>query len=70
MVVMRRGGRGWIKYKNAARFIYTVCFSNTKKDGQSEDAMRPHTHTAYKTDQFELLTMEALGKNNAGCPDT
>lgn len=42
---MRTGGRDGIKYKNAARFIYTVCFSNTKKDGQSEDAMRPHAHS-------------------------
>lgn len=59
-----------LSIKNAARFIYTVCFSNTKKDGQSKDAMRSHTRTAYKTDPCEILTMEALGKNNAGCPDT
>lgn len=47
------------------------CASQTQR-GTDNPKMpkRDHTHTAYKTDQFELLTMEALGKNNAGCPDT
>lgn len=46
------------------------CASQTQRRTDNPKMPRDHKHTAYKTDQFELLTMEALGKNNAGCPDT